>query len=64
MPRRKYKNKAYTSTISSLVIPALVDPISYWTYIPTVYDIQKVIVPTFIPTITQPNVIIDLGNLP
>lgn len=64
VPRRKNKhhNKIYTNTISSLVIPTLIDPISYWSYIPTIYDIQRVIVPSFIPTIT-PNIIIDLGNL-
>lgn len=65
VPRRKNKsyNPVYTNTISSLVIPAVVDPISYWSYIPTIYDISRVVVPTFIPTIT-PNVIIDLGDLP
>ena len=46
--------------ITELAVPYLVDPIQYYWYNPIVYEVPKIVVPTFISTI-MPHVVIDLG---
>ena len=57
-PKKKRSSK--TDYITELIIPNLVNPITYYWYTP-VYEISRVIIPQFIPTIV-PRVIIDFGD--
>ena len=57
--KKKYKNEL---VLPYFAIPGLIDPISYYWYSNIYYDLPKMIVPSFIPTIS-PRIVIDL-NLP
>lgn len=64
-PRRNRNNinlvaNTGMSYITEISVPVLVDPIQYYWYSPVVYEVQKVVLPTFIPTIV-PRIVIDLG---
>lgn len=55
-----FRKKNKTKYITELALPILVDPIQYYWYSPIVYEVPKIIVPSFIPTVV-PRIIIDLG---
>jgi len=59
---RKNKNKYRQELVYPyFYIPTLIDPISYYWYV-NVYDgLSKLLVPSFVPTLTNTRIMIDLG---